>query len=190
MRPLSLAGLLALALITSACATGPLAEAQPTLDNLQRLRSPDIPAMALGEFKLAPGKPASMDRVVAVRAGTASPPEGKSFARYLARTLETELRAAGKLDPASPLAVSGLLTRSAAGAGLDKGSAELGAVFKIERSGTAIYEKELVVEDAWDDPNFIGAIAIPEAFDRYTALYARLVGQFLADSDFRAAVRP
>ncbi len=177
------------ALVLTACATGPVPQGGPTLANIQLLRGELIAPMAVGPFALAPGKPASMDRTIVVRAGAASPPEGKSFARFLASTLETELRGAGKLDPASTVVVTGLLTHSEANANMPEASARLAAVFVVTREGRKVFEKELSAESRWKS-QFIGALAIPEAFDAYTALYPKLVGTLLADEDFRRAVKP
>lgn len=163
-----------------------MATHEPTLANVQLLRTGDIAPMRVGEFSLAPGEPAAMDRSVSVRAGTMSSPDGGSFARYLSETLTTELRAAGKLDPNSAIVVSGLLSESRVDSNMPKGSAALGAAFSVSRDGVVVYQKTLHVEEQWDSA-FIGAIAIPAAFDGYTALYAQLVGALLADKDFRTA---
>lgn len=178
---------LALSAVLAGCATGPLESPQPTLADLQAARNGGIPPLNVGEFKLAPGKPQSMDRVIVARAGTASPPEGKSFAKYLGSTLEATLKAAGKLDPNSPVTVQGLLGQSELNTNMPHGHAALGATFIAVKNGQEVYHKDLSVDSSFDSA-FIGAIAIPAAFNEYAALYARLVDKLLGDPDFQAAV--
>jgi len=180
---LSLAG----ALCACACAT-PMAEQHPTLANIQLLRTAEMPSFALGDFHLAPGLPARIDHSVSVRADSLTAPGDGSFAHYLRSTLETELRGAGKLDPASSIAINGELTQSAIGSDPSAGHGLLGARFRVVRGDHVLYEKELIATDTWPS-DWIGAVAIPLAEDRYTALYPKLVTNLLSDPEFRAAVR-
>lgn len=183
IRPLFTALICSLA---AACAT-PMAEQQPSLTNIQLLRTGDLPSFALGAFELGPGLPARMDRSISIRADSVTAPGDGSFAHYLRQTLETELRGAGKLDPAANTIISGQLTQSHVSTGTPA-RGTLGAHFRVERNGQMLYDRELAVSDQWES-NFIGAIAIPMAMDRYTALYQRLVTELLSDDAFRAAVR-
>ncbi len=176
-------------LLAAACTSlPPLPEHQPTLANVQLLRNPDIPALALGDFALAPGLPARMDRSVSVRAEILRAPGDGSFSNYLRQTLEAELTASGKLDAASGTAISGLLTRSQVETAGDQSTGTLGARFIVTRGGQTLYDREHVVTDAWPS-NFIGAIAIPDAMTHYNALYPALVGDLLRNEDFRQSVR-
>jgi len=180
--------LLALSITVSGCATGPMPELQPTMANLQVLKAANLPALAVGQFALADGLPPSMDRSIAIRAVTMKAPGTGSFAGYLKKALETELWGAGKLNPAAASIIEGELTESRITTGLPEGRAVLGARFRVRRAGQTVYDRELTVQTSWAS-NFIGAIAIPEAMDRYTSLYPTLVGALLEDATFRAAVR-
>ena len=160
---------------------------QATFENVRLLQAPDIPQIAVGTFELAPGLPAQMDKTVAIRLDSMKAPGGGSFSSYLRQTFETELTAAGKLNPQAAVSVSGQLTRSEiktnpAGEGL------LAAKLKALRGGQVVYEKELTVSDAWEF-QFIAAIAVPEAMNHYTALYPKLVAALFNDPGFRAAVK-
>jgi len=177
-----------LAGLTAGCAQS-LGAHQVTLEAVQALRADGVPTMRVGTFALAPGRNASMDKGVIIRSVNLTSPDGGSFAVYLAKALETDLRAAGKFDENSPLVVQGLLTDSNVNAGISAGDAVLGARFSLLRSGNAIFEKEITVRSNWDS-SFIGAYAIPEAMHQYSALYDKLVLQFLTDADFRRAAAP
>jgi hypothetical protein len=179
--------LVALSALLAACTTT-MAAQQPTLRNIQALRAPEIPALSLGAFELAPGLPARMDRSISIRADSVKAPGDGSFSHYLRQTFETELRAAGKLDESAPTVVSAQLTRSEIGTALSGSRGELGARFVVTRNGQTLYDRELVVNGEWAS-SFLGAIAIPEAMDRYTALYQDLVAALLNDPEFHNAVR-
>lgn len=116
------------------------------------------------------------------------PAKGSTFAGFLKETFATELRAAGKLDPAAPLVLSGELTESRAGENLASGTAALGARLTLLRGGKPVFSKPYRVETKWKS-DFIGAIAIPDAFRNYNSLYAMLVRQALSDPEMVAAMR-
>lgn len=160
----------------------------PSIGNLQRLRKADVPLLALGDFSLAPGKPQAMDRRVSIRGSTVTSPSG-SYAVFLKETLAAELKAAGKLDAASGVVITGLLTESQATAGIDKGFASLGATFVVTRDGREVYRKPLRVEADWTSV-YLGPIAIPMAMNQYMGLYGKLVTQLLEDPEFAVAIRP
>lgn len=176
----------ALALCAAGCVTATAPAHQPTLANVQALRAADIPAIQLGEFRLAPGLRSAIDRMVDVRGSVLRAPNG-SFALYLRQTLEQELVAAGKLDAASGVVISAHLMQSEVSTNVNRTGATVGARFVVTRDGATVYDRALLATDDWEF-QFIGAIAIPEAMDRYTALYPALVTQLLQDPAFRAAV--
>ncbi len=166
----------------------PLPEHQPTMTNLQLLRSPEVPHLALGEFRLAPGLPERMDRTLQIRAELIRASGDGSFSSYLRQTLEAELTGAGKLDAASGTVISAHLTRSHVETGGNDATGVLGARFVITRGGQTVYDHEHVVNDTWQS-DWIGALAIPDATTRYNALYPALVTDLLRNEDFRRAVR-
>jgi hypothetical protein len=142
--------------------------------------------MALGEFVLAPGVPPSVDRGLQIRGDTLRPANGKSFAQFLRETLQIEMTAAGRFDEASSVVISAQLTKSEVNTSSSPYAA-LGARFRVTRAGVDVFSKELIARDTWGF-QFIGAIAITEAEQRYTALYSKLVQTLVTDPDFRAAV--
>lgn len=166
----------------------PLPAHQPTLTNLQLLRSPDIPSLALGEFGLAPGLPARMDRSLAIRAEIVRAPGDGSFSSYLRQTLEAELTGAGKLNAAAGTTISAQLTQSRVETLSEDATAVLGARFIVSRGGQVIYNEEHVVTDTWAT-TVLGGIAIPEAMDHYNALHPAIVSDLLRSEALKRAVR-
>ncbi|CAN5744329.1 hypothetical protein BH11PSE1_BH11PSE1_08020 [soil metagenome] len=179
---------LAALLTLSACAVPAIDAYQPTIANAQAARGADLPAIRVGDFILASGLPAGLDRSVVIRASTLRPPKGDSFSKYLGDCLAAELRAAGKLDPAANVVITGALTESKVSSGVSVGEASLGATFTVTRDGRRVFQKALWVSTVWES-SFMGAIAIPDAMNQYTALYGKLVGALLSDEEFRAAIK-
>lgn len=184
---LRIAFVAALCSLASACAM-PLALHQQTFENVQLLQANDIPQIALGEFKLAAGLPASMDKSLGIRADSVTPPQGLTFSGYLRQVLEAELTGAGKLNPSAPVVISGELTRSEVSTTGSNSAGTLGARFTVTRNGAKAYDKELVVSEQWPSA-FFGAEAIPAAMNHYNGFYPKLVTKLLEDAEFRAAVR-
>lgn len=184
----ALRGSLALAagaLLCGGCVSTAIDEIPPSLETLQILRKAEVPPVALGTFATARGLDA---RNINIRGSTMHPAKGSTFAQFLGETFASELRAAGKLDPAAPLVLSGVLTESRATENMSRGKGALGAELTLTRSGKAIFSKPYRVETQWGS-EFLGAIAIPDAFRNYNALYAQLVRQALSDPEMIAAMR-
>ncbi|HEX4196442.1 MAG TPA: hypothetical protein VHZ26_03285 [Caulobacteraceae bacterium] len=188
-RGLIIAALAAPAMALQACAMTALPPPQATLDNIQTLRADGVAPISVGAFIPGPGAPTQMDRSVAVRAGIQPAPEG-SFARYLGDTIAAQLKSVGKLDPNSTLVVSGMITDTHLDSGLTTNTARaaLAARFTLVRGGKVVFEKALAVDTTWDS-EFVGAVAIPDAVNHYTDLFAKLAAKLFADPDFVAAAR-
>ncbi|HQV03024.1 MULTISPECIES: hypothetical protein [unclassified Novosphingobium] len=173
------------ALALAGCVSMPIDEVPASLETLQALRQAQIPALGLGSFTTAKG----LDpRSINIRGSTLHPAKGSSFAAFLGETFATELRAAGKLDPSAPLALSGELTESQAKENMARGTAALGATLTLSRGGKAVFSKPYRVETSWKS-DFIGALAIPDAFRNYNGLYALLVRKALTDPEMIAAMK-
>lgn len=157
----------------------------PSFETLQLLREEAVPSLALGNFTAGSDE---IGRGVRIRLSVMKAPKGRTFAEFLGSTFETELRAAGKLDPASPLRLDAVLTESHVGEDMAKGRAALGATVTLLRDSVPIFSKPYRVETRWDS-DFIGAIAIPDAFRQYNSLYALLVRQVLSDPELLAATK-
>ena len=67
------------------------------------------------------------------------------------------------------------------------GTARLAARFTVDRNGKRIFDKVLSVDSRWES-SFIGAIALPEAINRYSSLYKELAAKLFEDKDFRTAL--
>jgi hypothetical protein len=178
---------LCLVALTAAGCSQTMGPSTPSTATVLALRSADFPAMRVGSFAPAPGMSPRMDKAVTSRSVTLGSPTG-SLSGYLGSVVEADLRAAGKLDPQSPLVLSGLLTESDLDTGMGTGDGTLGAKFTLTKSGTTVYEKTLQAKAEWES-SFIGAVAIPAAINGYTALYGKLVDQLVADPDLKAAAR-
>jgi hypothetical protein len=143
--------------------------------------------LALGEFSRGPALPEARDRSIAIRADALQPPGGGTFSSYLRSTIEAELAGAGLLDGNSRYVLGAQLTQSEVSTFGSESRGRLAAMFRLSDGQTLVFEKELMVEDAWPS-SFLGAIAIPEAMNHYTGLYPRLFAALLEDPEFRAAL--
>lgn len=173
------------AIIMAAGCTSAIEDLPPSLETVRVLREQNVPAMGLGAFIAA--SPA-LGRGIAIRLSTMHAPKGRNFAEFLGATFETELKAAGKLDPASPLRIEGVLTESRASEDFKNGGGRLGARITLTRGGRPLLTKDYAVDAKWHS-SFIGALAIEEAFLQYNAMYAQLVRKVLSDPEFVAAAR-
>ncbi|MGE5470629.1 MAG: hypothetical protein ACM3X0_07540 [Bacteroidota bacterium] len=185
---LRLAGSLLLAGMLGACGTVQMGAPQASIDNIKLARSSGMAAVAVGSFVPAPGKEASLEGTVTLRAVSLAAPHG-SFADYLKETLAAELRGAGLLDPAAKLKIDGVLIERRVDAGIGQGTGALSARFIVRRDGVLRYDRELAVNAEWESP-FLGAVAIPAAINGFTQLFRSLVARLLADPEFIAAVKP
>jgi hypothetical protein len=175
------------ALALGGCAVAPLSVPQPSLENIQAIRAGGLPALSVGDFTPGPGRPTEMDKTIQARGGIDSAPEG-SFAKYLADTLQAELKGAGRLDPDSPLQVSGVITDTKLVSEIGTPTAKLTARFTLTKSGRQVFTKELTASATWDW-QYLADIAVPDAFNHYAGLFPQLVGQLLADPDFQTAAK-
>ncbi|WP_295640676.1 hypothetical protein [uncultured Methylibium sp.] len=183
-RGVAAAALLGLTLLAGGCAQMPLGAPVASLENIQRARVVALQPLALGSF----GPAADQERALvdhSLRGSSIVPPQG-SFAAYLRQTLETELAAAGLLDPASTTVVSATLLASRVDAAVGEGRGMLAARFVHTRDGRTRYDRELQAEGRWPS-SFVGVEALPAAFNGYALLHRELVGRLLADPDFRQA---
>lgn len=189
MRNLLLPVLAGLTLVTTGCAQLQLSPPKASIDNVQKVRSAGMAPVAVGTFTLDPKQDPAMDKAISMRgANTAKSPVGGSFAQYLKGTLAAELQAAGLLDPASNLVISGFLTESSVET-TGTGTGTLGARFVVTRNGAVAYEQELKVSSTWQS-SFMAAVAVPAAAGEYELLYRKLVAALLDDPAFRRAVAP
>ena len=115
------------------------------------------------------------------------PPIGKDFSSFLKQTMMAELVAAGRFDENSPVSISAEMTKNGAGEDISKGHAQIAATFTITQNGTIVFSRSYEAENHWKS-DFIGAIAIPEAFQQYNELYGQIVRRALSDPEFVLAL--
>jgi hypothetical protein len=179
--------MLTAAALLAGCLHKPVDEVGPSIETVRLLRATDFPPVALGEFVLVPGPRVSASRV-AIRGSTLRPPKGGTFATFLRDTMAAELAAAGRLNPSATVRIEARLTENRAGEDMAKGAARLSAIFRVVRAGRPPFDRSYDVENRWSS-SFIGALAIPEAFNQYNALYGQLARKALSDPEFIAALR-
>lgn len=182
---------LAAAAAVLALATGCSTQLGPpvaSLENVQRLRAAGLMPMALGDFTLAAGTPAQVDKGISVRGLSVGSAQG-GMAGYLKATLTAELQAAGLLDPRSKAVILGELTDSDVDAAIREGTGRLAARFTVRRDGREVWRRELKVSATWPS-SFVGVEAASAAINEYGLLHRKLVAALLDDPEFRAALRP
>lgn len=183
---------LALAAVLAAltgCASVKMPAPAPSAANAEKLRTAKLAPAQLGSFKLAAGKPASMDTSLSGLRGSSLSPTNGSFANQLRDEIATELTAAALLDPKSKAVIEGQLTDSMVDAAIGTGKGRLAAKIQVQRDGKTVFDKEIVAEATWES-SFVGAVAIPLAMNQYSALYKTLAGKLFDDADFRRALAP
>jgi hypothetical protein len=175
-----------LSLAVAACGSVPLPQHQPSIEAIQAVRASGIVPLKVGAFARDPKMSAQQDKSITSRSVTVTSPDDGSFAVYLGNVLKTDLDSAGKLDPNSTSVVEGLLNVNELSTGIGMGTGSLGAHFTLTRNGTAVFDKNLVVQQQWDG-NFIGAVAIPDAINHYQSMYKELIDKLLSDEEFLKA---
>ncbi|RYY93581.1 MAG: hypothetical protein EOO24_26495 [Comamonadaceae bacterium] len=185
-----LAAAAATLLALGGCAIAPLGAPAPSLQNITKARAAGIAPVTLGAFRLAQGVDPAVDQRIVIRSNTLHSPFGSSFAAYLRETLAADLRAAGLLDAASPVVITGELVDSRIDVpmGTAPASGAVSARFAVTRLGTKVYEREFTARSEWMT-TFLGVETIPMAMGRYELLYRELAAMLLDDPSFQRAAR-
>jgi hypothetical protein len=170
------------------CASVTLPPASGTAGNVEKLKAAGAQAMTTGEFKPAPGKATDADKGLSVRGSNSISPAKGSFALQLRDQLTADLKAAGLEAAGAKVVISAVVTDNQFEVGVSQGKARLAARFQVRRDGQLAFDKELVAASQWE-ASFMAAVAVPDGFNRYGALYQQLVGQLIDDPQFRAAVK-
>ncbi|MBW8809237.1 MAG: hypothetical protein JF591_10480 [Lysobacter sp.] len=187
MNALVRSALVATLALQSACVSMVASKYQPGLANAEILsRRLDAAPLRVGRFSADPkldSKPLN------VRGSTLSGGEDGKFSTYLRDALSTELRTAGRLDDNAASEISGELLQNrlnSGGAAAGDGQATVQARFVIKRDGAQVYDRTLTADHHWPS-SFMGPIAIPAAFDNYTATVQKLLQQLFSDPQFERA---
>jgi hypothetical protein len=159
----------------------------PAVGNVQRLRDAGEARVKVGSVT-AQGKEAH-DESIGLRGSPMRSPYG-SYSNYLREALTQELREAQLLDGNAQIEIGAeLLKNDVDATGFTKASADIQARFKVIRAGATAYDRVKSARIEWDS-NFIGAVAIPRALERYPELVTALLNQLYADEDFLTALKP
>lgn len=182
---LAMAALVAASL--GACVSMPAPMYQPSVGSSQALLASAGTSIEVGGFSAARGVE---NTALGVRGSRLEPGSDGTYAGYLRDALATELKAAGRHGEASGIRIDGVLTENTLDAsGARTGRAAVGARFVVERDGEVVYDRTLRVDHEWDS-SFLGAIAIPAAFDNYAAAVQKLLQALFTDPGFVAATAP
>lgn len=184
----SFARYLALAVLTLAlvaCVSPPAPKYQAAIANTEFLLKGQS-KLAVGSFVAAKGV---SNQALGVR-GSELKGGGSdgTFSSYLQDAVTTELQTSARLDATSDLRLSGVLTRNELSSGMQTGTAIVGAEFALTCNNQVCFKKALLAEHHWDS-SFIGAVAIPAAFNNYPTAVQKLLGELFADPDFIAAAQ-
>jgi hypothetical protein len=165
----------------AACVSVP-AQYQPSIDNAELLLKIDR-RLGVGEFTAAPGVQNHMlsARGVGIEGGAGG------YAAFLREAVISELRKSGSYDPASPLQLSGVLTRNRLNSGYARGAASVGADLTLRRGEEVIHRNSIDQNHEWDS-SLAGIVATSAAMDNYGATVQKLLGKLFSDPAFGAAL--
>ncbi|HEY9131661.1 MAG TPA: hypothetical protein VIM98_07865 [Dyella sp.] len=168
-------------LMLGGCVSQPAMTYQASIDNTEVLLAHPTGKLSVGSVDAAAGV---ANRHLSIRGSELTGGPDGTFAGYLRDALMTELKAAGRLDPASTTRIDGTLTHNELDGGAVKNAkAVLGARFIVTKDGETVYDKTLTATHQWES-SFIGAIAIPAAFQNYPAAMQKLVAKLFNDPEF------
>ena len=168
-------------MLLSGCLTVPNIPYQAGVKNSATLLSGKHQPMRVGDFAAAAGVENRKLNVRGANSLSGSASDG-TFSTYLKEALQTELATAGVLDPNAMLVVTGTLQQNM----LSDRNAAVGARFVVKRNGETVYDRVLTARHSWES-SFMGAIAIPTAFQNHVATVQMLLGQLFSDPDFKRA---
>lgn len=169
------------------CASVTMPPPSATATTIEALRTASIVPAATGKFGLAAGIDPAVDKSLSGLRGSSLQPASSSFSQQLKEVIIAELKAAGLYDEKSSVQIEGQLMESQVDAAIGIGTARLAARFTVDRSGKRVFDKVLSVNSQWES-SFIGAVALPEAINRYSSLYKELAAKLFEDKDFRTAL--
>jgi hypothetical protein len=156
----------------------------PSIDNVGLIKGGGA-SMAVGSFTVQAG----VAPAISLRSNPMSSPVGADYAAYLAEAIRQELGLAGKLDPASKIEISGVVTKNdIAAGGISTNSGEIEARIVVRNGGAVRFDKLKRADMSWES-SFVGAIAIPKAQQNYPLIVQRLLGAIWSDPDFQKALQ-
>ncbi len=162
------------------CASAPVASYQPSVENVQALKAAAKNPVAVDAFT-------GGANTISVRGSTAKSAVGNSYGEYVQAALSEELQKAQLLLPASNLRVTGNVIATDIDAAMGTGKTTISTEFVVSKNGVEKYRKTQSAEYSWES-SFVGAIAIPRAFETYPKVVEQLLKQLYADPDFIKAL--
>ena len=147
---------------------------------------PAGPGVSVGESTAAQGVG---NTTVTLRGATrGSSAAAGSFSGYLREALIAELSASGRYDADAGKEISlELLRHDVSAAGVKEGYADLAVRVTVREGTTELLADTYESRHTWPS-SFIGAVAIPAAFDNYPTAVQKLLGVVMADPAFHAAI--
>lgn len=126
---------------------------------------------------------------IGLRGSSMVSPYGGTFADYIQKSLEEQLKSASLYDKKSDFSLSAVLLKNELDAnGFSTGTADISAKFIVNKNKVTQYEKIHSIHHEWDS-SFLGNIAIPEALRNYPIAVQKLINSLMLDKEFIKAVQ-
>ncbi len=126
---------------------------------------------------------------ITLRGGAMTSPFNNSYAEYLKKALEEDLKQSGHWDSHSKIIISGELVKNELDAsGFSIGESDITAKFIVSKDNDIIYDKTHSIHHEWES-SFVGAIAIPNAQNNYPVSIQKLLRKFFSDGDLLAVLK-
>lgn len=157
---------------------------QSDFSSINDLKEMDIQPLKSGSF-LDHGSVNS----ITLRGGAMTSPYNNSYAEYLKKALEEDLKQSGHWDSGSEIVISGeLISNELDASGFSVGESDISAKFVVSKNNDVIYNKIHSVHHEWES-SFVGAIAIPNAQKNYPVAVQKLLRKFFLDNDLLAVLK-
>ena len=179
-------GALAIASLSfvGACST-PAPPYAVSIPNVQALKLANAAPISVASFSALPG---ANNESIGVRANTMVSGSG-TFAKYIENALIQELTDARLLDPKADVKIGAVIIKNDISAGgFITNSAEIEARFTVTQANAVKFEKVKRAQISWDS-SFLGAVAIPNAIQKYPVIVTELLKELYADKEFIAAIK-
>lgn len=126
---------------------------------------------------------------ISLRGSEMVSPYGGTFADYIKKSLEEQLKSASLYDKNSNLSLSAVILNNELNAnGFSTGTADISANFIVRKNKEIQYEKIHSIHHEWDS-SFVGSMAIPEALRNYPIAIQKLINSLMLDKDFVNSIK-
>lgn len=159
----------------------------PSVANIGQLKAAKLRSVAVTKVTPDPTL-GSNNESIGLRAASMNSPTG-NFSSYVEEALKSEFQAAGLLDPASTIQMSGILVKNDVSVGgFSTGDSIIEARIKVTKDGTVAYDK-LKTATLQFESSFAGAVAIPKGRDMYPITVQKFIEVLISDGDFIGALK-